>query len=178
MSNCTVSEVVGLQWQDIDFDAEKGLGVITIQSAIEAHEKRETVNKRIANDIRFTKNNASIRKITIWSAYRQLLQDFKEDTMYEYNYTPQQLEKAYVFPNINGKSLEARKGYQRHNNLLRETNRVCEELKLPKYDNQMFRHACAYFLILDQQLSEDDVYRYFGHSDSEMLKNNLCQAEC
>ena len=66
--------------------------------------------------------------------------------------------------------MEARKGYQRHNNLLRETNRVCEELKLPKYDNQMFRHACAYFLILDQQLSEDDVYRYFGHSDSEMLK--------
>jgi len=34
----------------------------------------------------------------------------------------------------------------------------------------MFRHACAYFLILDQKLSEDDVYRYFGHQDSEMLK--------
>jgi len=170
-SGVRVSEAIALRWEDVDFDAENGLGVITIQNAIDAHENRDTVNKRVSRNIQFTKNQSSIRKITIWAAYRQLLMDFKEDSIYEFHYTPEEIEKAYVFPNITARERENRTGYQHHNNLLRETDRVSKALGLPKYDNQMFRHACAYFLILDQKLSEEDVYRYFGHKDSEMLKN-------
>ena len=170
-SGVRVSEAIGLRWRDVDFEAENGLGVITIQNAIDAHENRSTVNKRLEKNIQFTKNETSIRKITIWSAYRQLLKDFKEDSLYEFKCTESEIENRFVFPNITARDLKNRTGYQRHNNLLRETDRVSKELGLPKYDNQMFRHACAYFLILDQKLSEDDVYRYFGHKDSEMLKN-------
>ena len=169
-SGVRVSEAIGLKWSDIDFNAEDGLGVILIHNAIDAHERRDTVNKRIEKNITFTKNITSTRKITIWAAYRQLLMDFKEDSMYELKYTTEELENAFVFPNFNARDTKNRKGYQHHNNLLRETDRVSKVLNLPKYDNQMFRHACAYFLILDQHLSEDDVYRYFGHKDSEMLK--------
>ncbi len=169
-SGVRVSEAVGLVWRDIDFDAENGLGVIMIHNAIAQNELRDTVNKRMEKGIQFTKNQNSVRKITIWAAYRQLLLDFKEDSMYELGYSPEELENAYVFPNITARNPANRKGYQRHSNLLRETDRVSKALNLPKYDNQMFRHACAYFLILDQKLAEDDVYRYFGHTDSEMLK--------
>ena len=169
-SGVRVSEAIGLRWKDIDFDAEDGLGVILIHNAIDSHEHRETVNKRMSKKIEFTKNETSVRKITIWAAYRQLLKDFKEDSIYEFKYSPEQIDDAFVFPNFNARDPKNRTGYQHHNNLLRETDRVSKILDLPKYDNQMFRHACAYFLILDQKLSEDDVYRYFGHQDSEMLK--------
>ena len=170
-SGVRVSEAIGLRWRDIDFSAENGLGVITIQNAIDAHENRSTVNKRLEKNIQFTKNETSVRKITIWSAYRQLLKDYKEDSVYEFHCNEADLENRFVFPNITARDPKDRIGFQRHNNLLRETDRVSKALGLPKYDNQMFRHACAYFLILDQKLSEDDVYRYFGHKDSEMLKN-------
>ncbi len=113
----------------------------------------------------------SIRKITMWAAYRQLLIDYKEDSLYEFKYSAEEINKAFVFPNFNARDPKNRKGYQHHNNLLRETDKISKTLNLPKYDNQMFRHACAYFLILDQKLDENDVYRYFGHKDSEMLKN-------
>lgn len=169
-SGMRVSEIIGLRWKDIDFDAEGGLGVISIRNAIDSHEKRETVNKRLKNKIEFTKNQQSIRKITIWAAYRQLLKDFKEDSIYEFKYSPSEIDNAFVFTNITARDPKNRTGFQHHNNLLRETDRLSKILDLPKYDNQMFRHACAYFLILDQKLAEDDVYRYFGHQDSEMLK--------
>lgn len=169
-SGMRVSEIIGLRWKNIDFEAEGGLGVINIRNAIDSHEKRETVNKRLKNNIEFTKNQQSIRKITIWAAYRQLLKDFKEDSIYEFKYSPSEIDNAFVFTNITARDPKNRTGFQHHNNLLRETDRLSKILDLPKYDNQMFRHACAYFLILDQKLAEDDVYRYFGHQDSEMLK--------
>ena len=170
-SGVRVSEAIGLRWMDLDFDAENGLGVILIHNAINPHDQRDTVKTRIEKNIQFTKNQSSIRKITMWAAYRQLLLDFKEDSMYEFGYDEQQMDEAFVFPNVTARDRKKRTEFQHHNNLLRETDRVSKALGLPKYDNQMFRHACAYFLILDQKLSEDDVYRYFGHTDSEMLKN-------
>ena len=83
-SGVRVSEAIGLRWMDLDFDAENGLGVILIHNAINPHDQRDTVKTRIEKNIQFTKNQSSIRKITMWAAYRQLLLDFKEDSMYEF----------------------------------------------------------------------------------------------
>ena len=165
-----VSEIVGLRWKDIDFGPYHAGGTIYIRSSVEAHEKRETVNKRMEKDILFTKNKQSKRQITPWAAYKDYLRAFYEDSYYHFNYTPEEMKNAFVFPNITARDPANRTGYQHHNNLLRNLDRITEELGIPKLDNQMFRHGCAYFLILDLHLAEDDIIHYFGHEDSKMLK--------
>ena len=33
----------------------------------------------------------------------------------------------------------------------------------------MFRHACVTFLLKDMKYSEEDIFNYFGHTDTEMI---------
>ena len=53
--------------------------------------------------------------------------------------------------------------------LFRELQKVCGKCNIPKTDTQMFRHACVTFLLKDMNYSEEDIFNYFGHTDTEMI---------
>ena len=164
-----VEELVALQWKNIDFDANHGNGEIAVLNAITQRENRyEAVTRTLRNDYR-TKNSESRRYITMFGAYRDLLKDYKEDS-YVYEFSEiEDIEEAFVFPNINAKIHEERVWPATHKNILRELQRVCGKCDIPKTDTQMFRHACVTFLLKDMNYSEEDIFNYFGHTDTEMI---------
>lgn len=164
-----IEEVVALQFKNIDFDANDGNGEIAIMNAITQREKRANAVERTINEDYRTKNEESRRYITMFGVYRQLLKDYKEDA-YVFEFPEiTNLDEAFVFPNIHAKRKDERNWNALHKNLLRELNRVCAEMGIPKTDCQMFRHACITFLLREMKYSEEDIFNFFGHTDTEMI---------
>ena len=164
-----IEELVALQFKNIDFDAGNGNGEIAIMNAITQREnRREAVERTLREEYR-TKNGESRRYITMFGVYRQLLKDYKEDA-YIYQFPDvDDLDNAFVFPNIQAKNDEEQMWNAVHKNLLRELNKVCIACGIPKTDCQMFRHSCVTFLLKEMKYSEEDIFNYFGHTDTEMI---------
>ena len=105
----------------------------------------------------------------MWAYYRELFKDYQHSYRCWYGFENyEDMENNFVFPNI--LSLTDKLEYQPQRNILREIQRVCEKIKIPKTDAQMFRHACAYFLAYEQGYSIEDTHDYFGHADSTMIR--------
>ena len=172
-------ELVALQWQWIDFEADNGDGVIHIYDAINESDSYEDNMKRI-NALNFsTKRPESKRDITMWNCYRQMMRDYKQCYKYHFNVDEEQMKTMFVFPNITAREIGNRTRYQRHDNLREEIIRVCKDLNIsPDYDVQMFRHATARFLCYDKHLKPEDCKRYFGHSkDSDYITETYLEYE-
>lgn len=164
-----VGEIIALQWRDITFSKQAKNNVIHINNAINEKEIRENEMAIIASNNLEAKNKHSIRNITMWAYYRDLFMDYKHSYRYWYGYQSyEEMEDQFVFPNIT--SLNDKKEYQIHRNILREINRVADAIGMPKTDAQMFRHACAYFLAYERNYPIEDTHDYFGHSDSTMIR--------
>ncbi|MBR2675741.1 MAG: tyrosine-type recombinase/integrase [Solobacterium sp.] len=164
-----VEEIVALQFKNIDFEANHGNGEISVLNAITQREDRFTALERTLRGEYRTKNAESRRYITMFGAYRQLLQDYKEDAyIYEFSEV-EDIEEAFVFPNIQAKDPDQRTWFAAHKNILRELQKVCGKCNIPKTDSQMFRHACVTFLLKDMNYTEEDIFNYFGHTDTEMI---------
>lgn len=163
-----VGELIALEWRDIQFSDIAEENIIFINNSIGEKEARDNVERiRNANN-RGAKNEDSIREITMWAYYRDLLKDYKRAYMFHYGYkNEEEMEYSFVFTNLRSRIDD--KGYQNQKNALREINNTMAKLGLPKTDDQMFRHACAKFLIYNQGYSVEETHDYFGHTDSKMI---------
>ena len=86
------------------------------------------------------------------------------------------MDNMFVFPNINARDPKEKVGYQRQANALRELDRVTDKLEMKKLDCQMFRHGCAHFLCDVKHISAEEAHDYFGHQDSEMIREVYAKA--
>lgn len=159
-------ELVALQWKFIDM--RDGYRTISIRNAISNLERQEHALERTVNGQYRTKNPTSVRTIPIFDFYYDLLKDYKESYMYEYNLSKEEMEECFVFPVQKNPHI-----YFRGNKILDELKKVIHELGLPGTDLQMFRHSCATFLIMPPPnglgYTEERVKDYFGHQDTDML---------
>jgi len=160
-------ELIALQWKNVDIENKH----IYIENAITFLEPHERVRNRLANGINRTKNETSVRRISIFDFYAELLLDYKECYMYEYNLNEEQIKEAFVFPNLFHKDPYT---WTTGKNLRYELKNVLEETGIPHSDIQMFRHSCATFLILAKPnglgFTEEMVKDHFGHEDTTMLR--------
>ena len=172
-----VGELIALQWKNIDFDGgDYGTGVIYVTNAINHKETRENVMRRIKANNLALKNSNSEREITIWAYYKQIMVDYKYAYRYEFQVSERKMEDMFVFPNINAREPKERTGYQRQSNALRELDKVTKKLEMKKLDCQMFRHGCAHFLCDVKHISAEEAHDYFGHQDSEMIREVYAKA--
>ena len=168
-SGMRVGEIIALQWRDITFAKNPKDNVIHINNAISEKEKRENEMEIIKANNKEAKNKNSVRNITMWAYYRELFKDYQHSYRCWYGFENyEEMENYFVFPNV--LSLTDKLEYQPQRNILREIQRVCEKVGIPKTDAQMFRHACAYFLAYEQGYSIEDTHDYFGHADSTMIR--------
>ena len=153
-----------------------GTGVIYVVNAINHKESRENVMRRLKANNLALKNSNSEREITIWAYYKQILVDYKYAYKYEFNVSEKKMDNMFVFPNINARDPKEKVGYQRQANALRELDKVTEKLEMKKLDCQMFRHGCAHFLCDVKHISAEEAHDYFGHQDSEMIREVYAKA--
>ncbi len=166
-SGMRVEEIVALQWNDIDFN----LGTLTIDDSIARVETKERVKKRLNENVKKTKNKDSVRTIPILDFYYELLKDYSESYQYQFNLKKSEMSDCFVFPNLTHNNPNE---YQLHDNIANALQKAAKAKKLPKTDAQMFRHSCAYFLIVEppKGLGYDisKVYDYFGHQNESMIR--------
>jgi len=160
-------ELLALQWKNVDIDRKH----IYINNAITRAETHDRIKARFNKGITRTKNETSIRRISIFDFYAELLLDYKECYEYEYNLTEAEMDEAFVFPNLYRKDPYE---WTTGRNLRYELGKVIEATNIPHSDIQMFRHSCATFLILPKPdglgFTEEMVKDHFGHEDTVMLR--------
>lgn len=155
-----VEELVALRVSSYDPITD----TLTIDDAISDRESPVNVRARLESGVKRMKNHCSVRQITAMRFYSGLLKAYI-DRYKAYFGTAD----GYLFPRF---SPGNESGWNTSKNILRELNKLQRQIKLdPGIDTQMFRHGCATFLIRDMGLSYDDVYAYFGHTSSEMLRS-------
>ncbi|MBR0419442.1 MAG: tyrosine-type recombinase/integrase [Erysipelotrichaceae bacterium] len=169
-SGLRISELIGLQWQFVDFDND----TMDIRNSISERELKKNVHNRVKQEIYHTKNAKSERIIPIFAKYCQLLKDYKQAYKYHFHLTNKQIEKCYVFPLVLT-TKEDVNDYQKQKNVLRELNFVCKEMDVEKTDVQMMRHGCATWMVSDREdgglgFTEEQAKDYFGHTGDDMLR--------
>lgn len=145
-SGCRQSEVLGLQWNSVDFDA----GEVSISRTL------HTVGgstKLVAK----TKTSNSRRRIRLSSATLDALQTRKVNAT-----------TAFVFPDSNGEPFSRSRFYKRWRNLLKSAG-------LPPYHFHSCRHTMATRL-LRQGCYLTAVSRRLGHSKPSMTLNTYSSA--
>ena len=166
-------EVIGLVWKHVHFDAARPY--IDLVNAISERENKENVRRRMEAGIYHMKNNNSEREIPMLEYYYEVFESYRY--RFKEEFSPENMGECYVFPNIKAKNKDERlTDYQKQKNILRELDRVCELEGIPKTDVQMLRHACATWLVMDEEhggmgYEESRARDYFGHTSDEMLRN-------
>lgn len=162
-----VGEILALQWKNVIFSDVPQDNMIRITNSIGEREKVENVMERLKQNNLEAKNKYSVRNITMWAYYRDLLRDFKHSSMCHFNYhSTKEMGDKFVFPNLS----KSERPYRTQKSTLVHTNIMMANLGLPKTDNQMFRHACAYYLAYEMGCSIEQTFDYFGHCDSDMIR--------
>ncbi len=162
-----VGEILALQWKNVIFSDIPQDNMIRITNSIGEREKVENVMERLRQNNLEAKNKYSVRNITMWAYYRDLLRDYKHSSMCHFNYqSTKEMEDKFVFPNL----AKSERPYRTQKSTLVHTNTLMSNLGLPKTDNQMFRHACAYYLAYEMGCSIEQTFDYFGHCDSDMIR--------
>ncbi len=166
-------EVIGLVWKHVHFDVARPY--IDLVNAISERESKENVSKRMEAGIYHMKNNNSEREIPMLEYYYEVFESYRY--RFKEEFSPDNMGECYVFPNIKAKNKAERlTDYQKQKNILRELDRVCEIEGIPKTDVQMLRHACATWLVMDEDhggmgYEESRARDYFGHTSDAMLRD-------
>lgn len=166
-SGVRVEELVALQFKHVNWKEWH----FNIENAISEHESEERALERVKKSINRTKTASSEREMPILDYYRELLVDYKESYRYQYGLSETEIEEAFIFPNLVRHDAFV---YQRHKNILRKLNKVCEIKKLPKTDSQMMRHTFATLLASAPPdgfgYEEKEIKDMFGHTSTKLLE--------
>lgn len=146
------SEVLGLQWKSVDFDADSILIRHTISMATKVVEKDKT------------KNESSYRAFPLFPELKeQLLRLKKEEEANREFFGNTYVENDYIFKWANGKVYSPTYISHKFNDLLIKYN-------LPHIRFHDLRHSCA-SLLLTEGCSLKDVQEWMGHADIKMTGN-------
>lgn len=146
------SELLGLQWDSIDFEGK----TMTIRHTV------SKVTKAIAKDK--TKNASSRRTFPLTSEALEIFQSAKwQEEQHRIMFGREYQENNYVFKWPDGHPYSPDYISERFSNLLKKHN-------LPHIRFHELRHSCA-SLLLDMGWNLKDVQEWLGHSDIKMTAN-------
>ncbi len=146
------SELLGLQWDSIDFEGK----TMTIRHTV------SKVTKAIAKDK--TKNASSRRTFPLTPEALEIFQSAKwQEEQHRIMFGREYLENNYVFKWPDGHPYSPDYISERFSNLLKKHN-------LPHIRFHELRHSCA-SLLLDMGWNLKDVQEWLGHSDIKMTAN-------
>lgn len=146
------SEVLGLQWDSIDFESRH----LTIKHTVVNTTKRVEKNK--------TKNNASKRSFVLTDEALEIFKVAKElEAENRKLFGKEYISNNYVFKWDNGKPYEP-------NFISRHFRKLLEKNNLPHIRFHELRHSCA-SLLLNNGCTLKDVQEYMGHADINMTAN-------
>ncbi len=146
------SEVLGLQWDAVDFDAKRFTirSVVTGVTTIYEKDKPKTA--------------ASRRSFALTPVAREIFEEVKrEETENRRLFGSSYIENSYVFKQANGEPFKVRYVSNHFSRLLKNNG-------LPHIRFHDLRHTCA-SLLLSNSASLKDVQDYLGHSDIQMTAN-------
>ncbi len=150
------SEMLGLEWKDIDFEHN----IISIKRT-----SNYTAERGIYTDT--TKTKRSQRTLKIAQPIMDMLRDFKaEQDAYKENLGDKWVETDRLFVKWNGEPMNNQTPY----GWLKE---FCEKNELPFYGLHSFRHFAASALI-SAGLDVVTVSGALGHANSETTSNVYC----
>ena len=146
------SELLGLQWDSIDFEGK----TMTIRHTV------SKVTKAIAKDK--TKNASSRRTFPLTPEALEIFQSAKwQEEQHRILFGREYQENNYVFKWPDGHPYSPDYISERFSNLLKKHN-------LPHIRFHELRHSCA-SLLLDMGWNLKDVQEWLGHSDIKMTAN-------
>lgn len=146
------SEVLGLKWDSIDFDA----GTITIKHTV------SKVTKAVEKDK--TKNASSRRSFPLLPEVRKLLLDIqKQEAENRRLFGRKYAENSYIFKWDDGKPYSP-------DFVTRKFDRLLKQYNFPHIRFHELRHSCASVLIA-MGFNLKDVQEWLGHSDIKMTAN-------
>lgn len=147
------SEVLGLRWSDINFEANS----ITVQNTV------VSVGGDILED-EVTKNNSSNRTMPLDDSIKKFLKQLKtKQKEYKLFYGNAYIENDFVCKWENGKPFKP-------DYITRNFNRILDENKLPKIRFHDLRHSSA-SMLLKLGYSMKEIQEWLGHSDMGTTSN-------
>lgn len=146
------SEVLGLQWQSVDFNVNSILIRHTVSVGTKVVEKDKT------------KNNSSYRAFPLFPEIRELLLRLKdEENKNREFFGNAYIENDYIFKRPNGDTYDPSYITHRFGELLKKYD-------LPHIRFHDLRHSCA-SLLLSKGCTLKDVQDWMGHADIKMTCN-------
>ena len=146
------SEVLGLQWQSVDFNVDSILIRHTVSVGTKVVEKDKT------------KNNSSYRAFPLFPEIRELLLRLKdEENKNREFFGNAYIENDYIFKRPNGDTYDPSYITHRFGELLKKYD-------LPHIRFHDLRHSCA-SLLLSKGCTLKDVQDWMGHADMKMTCN-------
>ena len=146
------SEVLGLQWQSVDFNVNSILIRHTVSVGTKVVEKDKT------------KNNSSYRAFPLFPEIRELLLRLKdEENKNREFFGNAYIENDYIFKKPNGDTYDPSYITHRFGELLKKYD-------LPHIRFHDLRHSCA-SLLLSKGCTLKDVQDWMGHADIKMTCN-------
>ena len=146
------SEVLGLQWQSVDFNVDSILIRHTVSVGTKVVEKDKT------------KNNSSYRAFPLFPEIRELLLRLKdEENKNREFFGNAYIENDYIFKRPNGDTYDPSYITHRFGELLKKYD-------LPHIRFHDLRHSCA-SLLLSKGCTLKDVQDWMGHADIKMTCN-------
>ena len=146
------SELLGLKWDSIDFDA----GTLTIKHTV------SKVTKAVAKDK--TKNASSFRSFPLTEEARQIFEAAKsEEAQNRMLFGKRYQENSYVFKWPDGHPYSPDYVTDKFASLLKKNG-------LPHIRFHELRHSCA-SLLINMGFGLKDIQEWLGHSDIKMTAN-------
>ncbi|MBE6108453.1 MAG: hypothetical protein E7192_07465 [Erysipelotrichaceae bacterium] len=165
-------EIRALTWSCFDFKHEDGYGRLYINKSVSL--------KVLPSDRDAYLDGTAIPKTESSRRVIVLEHNLTEDLLAYYDYysefhnlTDEQMADQLLFRGRTSKSTKSFKPYLSENamtNAVKNRIEAMSQNRPKKFSMHDFRRSCARNLILDKQLSYDEVYPNFGHSTSKLLK--------